>query len=166
MKRAVKQQIDRSRIVAAIGKRFGESPIPGISPIAWGKFLSVMRSDTHSINRLGIYSLSYPQLQDIGLVRNVSKKGGTWHGEWLPPHTLESFLSDEKAQQAHFESLVKLYLPSISECVGTMIGDTYASLSGLLAVACCASLGGLAGWLEGKRLPHTTKMFEAANGIF
>lgn len=158
------------------------SPFPSVPSPAWSAFVRALRGpDPQAVtpaNHLGLFGFSMPKLVDLGLATNphkVKRDGRTiWEADFIPPTTLESFLSSPAQQYATFVKAAQHDLSAIlqgaPEAVGTEIDGKPATPSGLLAVVHQAGLANLKTWIADaetrKKYPHTTAAFHRLNGIF
>jgi hypothetical protein len=187
-----------------------------ISDSMWTKYVrSVTYSAQKSISasyNLGMFLIGMRVLQDFGYAKNVKKQNykgkQVFMGDWVPPASLDLFLSDATLQYevllkltlAHYKAIKARYprflqtAPGIDfnvapaetnvDASGQVVSrtqpttttipidrkvpgiDADVTLSGLLAVAKIAGLGGLDKWLAGDRKQATTNAFNKSNGIF
>ena len=158
------------------------SPLDGVSDTAWAKFVKVFATGspgTISPNYyLGIFSYGMRRLEDLGLAKDVRKQDYNgrmvWKGDWTSPYSLEDFLGSEQLQHDTFARDMKIQAKVIlsrhRDELGKEHAGSKATLSGLLAVAKQAGLGGLSSWLtvpaDKEKFPNTTKAYIRANGIF
>ena len=157
------------------------SPWKDVPSAAWTKFVKAMgdrkTKDVDPRYRLGIFGIGARRLVDLGIMKNPKKttwkdQKGVWLAEWLPPHSEEKFLSSPEAQYRSFMASMIDYRRSINQQFADKpapkpVSGKRVSLSGLLAVAHHAGMGGLGKWLSGeRRVPATTKAFESAAEIF
>lgn len=194
------------------------SPNGLISDSMWTKYVrsvtSAAQKTISSSYNLGMFLIGMRVLQDFGYAKNVVKKDykgkQVFMGDWVPPATLELFLSDAMLQyevllkltNSHYKTIkaryprflevvpgfdftqktpAKLILDKDGEVVSRVPPeagkeipvdrkvpgiDADVTLSGLLAVAKIAGLGGLDKWLSGDRKQATTNAFNKSNGIF
>jgi len=158
------------------------SPLSSVSDEAWTKYVKQSRThrrDAVSDNfRLGTYQLSARDLADAGFMvsaKKVDEDGrSVWVGEWVPGKSLEDFLASTEQQYEAFVALSKMHAEAIAKRHADVIGSTTESqgvtLSGLMAVARKAGLGGLASWLKSAKerstFRATTERYEKLNGIF
>jgi len=96
-------------------------------------------------------------------------------GSFIPPMSMERFLSSPKIQYQVFKKSMKEYNKAIdtsglSRLIDEEIGIEVLTLSGLLGLVSQAGIKGTKGWLtnpqDRERFPHTTKTFLDTNGIF
>lgn len=147
----------------------------------WTKYVkSVISAGQMTISpnyNLGMFLINMRTLQDYNYAKNVVKqdyKGKkVWKGDFTGPYSLDKFLSDANLQydvfvkmtRDHYKSIMDKYGESVKS--GTKdIDGVPATLSGLLAVAKFAGLGGLAKWYAGDRKKATTDAFLKSNDIF
>lgn len=144
----------------------------------WRKYVKLMASGRlgtiTKANFLGLFYMGARTLEDIGYLTNVKKDtDGVWRGTWVPPLTQEKFLASRDLQydafvkmtDRHAETILKRYKPQMYDVSKASEGKFY-TLSGLLAVAKMAGLGGLDKWINGDRKESTTKEFAKFNAIF
>lgn len=152
------------------------SPIKGVSDEQWSSFVKAQKTGKSNGvtpgGLLGVFEMGPRTLGDLGYMNNVHKEGRKWLGTFISPLTEEQFLGDEKLQYEAFSRQILNHLqvirkryPSILE---TEIEGKKATMSGLLAVARFAGLGGLDAWIRypAKRKPETTKTYLRNTGIF
>lgn len=157
------------------------SPWKDVPPPAWTAFVKAMgdkkAKDVDARYRLGIFGIGARRLVDLGLMKNPKKgeyKGakGVWIAEWLPPHSEEKFLGSPEAQYRAFVASMIAYRRAINQQFAgkpapAPVGAKRVSLSGLLAVAHHAGMGGLGKWLsDERRVTATTEAFNKASEIF
>jgi hypothetical protein len=157
------------------------SPWKDVPPPAWTAFVKAMGDKKAKAvddrYRLGIFGIGARRLVDLGLMKNPKKgeyKGakGVWVAEWLPPHSEEKFLGSPEAQYRAFVASMIAYRRAINQQFAgkpapAPVGGKRVSLSGLLAVAHHAGMGGLGKWLsDERRVPATTEAFTKATEIF
>lgn len=161
------------------------SPIAGVEDAAWTAYVKrsrVARPRTVSPSyRLGVYALTTRELNDVAMMDRAHKgphpeTGRTvWLGTWPEGRSLEQFLSSPTLQYGALAELAKLHATAIqsrqASAIGREIEKQKATLSGLLAVALRAGVGGgFASWLESAQdragHPDTTAAFVRLNGIF
>lgn len=147
----------------------------------WTKYVkSVISAGQMTISpnyNLGMFLINMRTLQDYGYAKNVVKQNykgkQVWKGDFTGPYSLDKFLSDANLQyevflkmtHSHYKAIVDKYGESVKS--GTKeIDGVAATLSGLLAVAKFAGLGGLAKWYAGDRKKATTDAFLKSNDIF
>jgi hypothetical protein len=129
--------------------------------------------------RLGMFALSARELADAGLM-STSFKGernghkGVWLGEWVLGRGEAAFLGDGVQQYDAFVRLTQLQARRIlaqhAAVLGTKILGQPVTLSGLLAVARKAGLGGLRQWVTSEEdraaFPESGALFARFNGLF
>lgn len=160
-----------------------KSPLPGVSDFDWQQFVkrsSIATPSTVSPNyRLGMYELTARELSDIRWMTDAYKgpyQGRVvWLGTWADGKTLERFLASTDLQYDALVALTKFHARAIEARHGEVLSKREiegqpATLSGLLAVARKAGLGGLKSWLENEKereeFPETTARFTRFNGLF
>jgi len=129
--------------------------------------------------RLGTFALSARELADAGVMTAAFKgeregRKGVWLGEWAPGRSEAAFLADAAQQYDAFVRLTQLQARAIlSRCaavLGTSIMGQEVTLSGLLAVARKAGLGGLRQWMTSEEdraaFPESGALFNRFNGLF
>lgn len=166
----------------------GEEPGPGIPAVwkdvpadRWTAFVRAMGNrkakDVDARGKFGMFGIGARRLVDLGLMRNPKKgtvngQKGVWTAEWVPPHSQEKFLSSPEAQYRTFVASMIDYRRAINQQMQgkgqpAPVNGKRVTLSGLLAVAHHAGMGGLEKWLSGeRRVPVTTAAFERATEIF
>ena len=159
------------------------SPLPQVTDEAWNTYARrarVARPSTHSEwNRFGMYAMTARMLSDIGLMVEAHKgdfqgRRAVWIGTWADGMSAASFLASPQAQHDALAALVRLHARVIegrhASTIGTTLEGQMVTLSGLLAVAQKAGLGGLAKWLADANdragFPETTAAYTRLNGIF
>lgn len=158
------------------------SLLDGVTDEQWTKY--VKQSRTHRPNsvsdnfKLGVYQLSARDLADAEFMvsaKKVDEEGhSVWIGEWAPGYSLEDFLASSELQYEAFLALSRLHASRIakkySKVIGTTIESKSVTLSGLMAVAKKAGLGGLESWLksakERSKFRDTTERYLKFNGMF
>jgi hypothetical protein len=179
---ATEPAADRGAQAAAAPLQQFRSPLPEVADDEWTRFVRLMATGRATSvtagGHLGIFGFGLKRLQDLGLVRasrRVAREGRVvWEADWVPPHSLEGFLSNGGLQYRTFAKHMSDLRGRILDRHGSAIGKVFASkratLSGLLAVAHQAGLQGLARWLDNEgdrqRFPHTTAAFIKASGVF
>jgi len=159
------------------------SPLDGVADTAWRQFVAAARvpdaeGEPDYVSprfRLGLYGLDARTLTDIRVMQRPRR--GEWQGhevwlaDWAP--SAAGWLEDPEAQYTALAKLTKLHGDTITKkhaaALGQpLAGDEPATLSGLLAVARLAGLGGLSRFLsaEDERFPNTLRAYRASNGIF
>jgi hypothetical protein len=183
---------DEAAVLAA-GEAFAEasgitieaaypSPLTGVADVPWTVYVRRARvarpSGISPDNRYGCYALSARELADAGWMLDAHKEpcGGRlcWTGTWGEGRSEEAFLADPSEQYEALAALSRLHARLVTarhpDLLGTKIEGQAATLSGLLAVARRAGLGGLRGWAtdaaQRKRFPETTAAYARLNGIF
>lgn len=153
------------------------SPLYGVDNKAWREYVrKSVSAKTNFISKgynLGMFLFGMRTLEDFGYAKDVEKQpNGIWTGIWVPPNTLEGFLSNPKLQYEVFVKLstnhYNVILKRHSDYKNKTIEFQTPTLSGLLGVAKQAGLSGLSKWLSDidTRKPATTKAFLKFNGIF
>lgn len=158
------------------------SVIPGVTDAQWTAYVKKQKqgkiNGVTKSNSLGLFLMGYRMLQDLGYTRNSRKVAKVidgvsrtvWDGEFIPPLTLDSFLSNALVQYEAFAKMSVLQAARIKSLYGPLIAGSNGSitLSGLLNVAKVAGMGGLDAWLKepGKRKADTTAEFNSFNGMF
>lgn len=145
------------------------SPLPGISPDAWSAYRQALEREPatfDSARRVGRYALRKDRLRELGCnpdVLTTHPRATELQDAALAIDAVDSakHLRDSGTLDAHIGRAIALPGEDSPRRV---------TLSGLLGVAQVAGLEGCIGWLENpgdrKRFPHTTKMFQRANGVF
>ncbi len=170
-----------------------KSVLPGIPDDKWRRYMETQKkgkpSSVTPSFRLGMFLTGATGLKDVGLMTRTFK--GTWKGkqvttgDWAPGMTMDKFLADQVLQYGVFVNLSRLHaaeiLTRLKDVLGKPLADGKAkdvqsweipnvTLSGLMAVANAAGLGGLQSWAKSHkdRVAHkeTSAAFAAANGIF
>ena len=132
------------------------SPLAGVSDRQWGAWLEANEQPSEVASRHAerspLYGLRERELDDVNIERPAS----------------------EAEEYTAFVCVTRSLLRSVAERFGTIIGTEIegqtATLSGLLAVARCAGLGGLATWVndagERSKFGRTTQAYKRATGLF
>jgi len=155
------------------------SPLPGVSALAWQRFVTVMvvapRDHVTPRRRLGLFGMDGRRLCDVGFMRSprkvtVGAETGVWTGEWVSPMGEQQFLASSGAQYEAFSRSMRRLAPKVAPHVGRIIDGKKASLSGLLAAGHLAGEEGVLGWIADPqsraKFRSTTANFGKANGIF
>lgn len=158
------------------------SVIPGVDDAKWTAYVKKQKqgrlNGITKSNSLGLFLMGYRMLQDLGYTRNSKKVTKTidgvsrtvWEGEFIPPLTLDAFLSNAMLQYEAFAKMSASQSATIKQRYGSVISGSKGAitLSGLLNVAKVAGMGGLDAWLKepAKRKADTTAEFNAFNGMF
>ncbi len=155
------------------------SPIRGVSPARWERFVSVMvvapKSTLTPRGRWGMFGMDARRLADVGFMTSprktsVGAETGVWSGEWVEPLSASKFLSSSPAQYEAFTRSMRRMSPTLAGLVGSPVDGVRASLSGLLAAGHLAGETGVSSWVADPRVREkfksTTANFERANGIF
>lgn len=145
-----------------------ESPFPKVSDEQWTDFVFAMKTSplgyVSESNCLGMFSIRFKRLADLGLVTNVHYKKGTGNvqeADWVEPLTLEGFLGSAASQY-------KIFVESMRRYVDDLRGKELPSgmsVSGALAILHRGGLGALAKWQEMK-FESTLALFNVVNGVF
>ena len=173
-----------------------KSPIEGITPAQWSSFVAWARELAEHAGpatvrvsasggavepTFGLFQLGVRTLGHMGIMKNIRRVmvsgAPAWTGEFATPAARALWESDPGGQLRAFASHVAQHAAAIrarhAGAIGKPIagagqGAAPATLSGLLAVARVAGLGGLGKWLASadKRKPETSAAFEQANGLF
>lgn len=158
------------------------SALPDVADEAWRRYVAAARVDDadgpdyiSERFKLGLYGLDARTLADIGVVRGLRR--GEWQGkevwlaDWAP--SAATWLEDPEQQYASLAKLSRVHARTIGKKYAATIGTEFepgapATLSGLIAVARIAGLGGLARFVASPedRFPNTVRAYRAANGIF
>ena len=149
--------------------RLHDSPIEGVTPIAWTKLVRTL--STQPLNAiavsgaLGSYEMRPRRLADLGLMTGVRRveRGGVrvWRGTFVLPLTEAAFLRDKDVQ---YDVLVRSVLDHLSIAEARPDGVT---LSGALALLHRAGPEVLRTWgVAAPQFDSTARVFERANGIF
>lgn len=136
--------------------RSHRSPIDGLSDYQWREWLEANEQPagvaSRHPERSPLYGLREREIDDVGL-----EAPSTEAGEY------QAFVRVTRG-------LLSAVAARYSTIIGTEIEQQTATLSGLLAVARCAGLGGLATWLndagERSKFGRTTQAYKRATGIF
>jgi hypothetical protein len=157
------------------------SPIPRVDDESWGVFVETMAEPAcagvvNDAGFVGLFLFSMARLGALGVVTRLRREprddgGSAWVGEFVPPLTLETFLSEPLLQYRAFKRSCGEYYRQLEPLVvPSVIDGVEASLSGLLAVAHRAGFKGLGKWLMSAEdrvgHPFTTETFLRANGVF
>jgi len=159
-----------------------QSPLDGVTDEAWTKFVKRSRSARPSTvsakYQLGMFAMTARDLADAGFMTTAQKQDedghSVWMGEWAPGKSLDEFIASPQQQYDAFMALTKLHATVIGKQKVSIIGEEIegqkATLSGLLAVAKKAGLGGLASWVKSAKerstFKDTTERYQQLNGIF
>lgn len=179
--KAIEAEINKTaKAVPAPSLVLSESPFADVQLDKWGKFVKAMK--TLPLNNIspgygfGMFNMGMRALGDIGLVSNLhqGKYDGrnVWLGDWNPPLTQDTFLSNPNNQLKAFTAFASYLEKAIRSrymgFIGQKIGNVPTTLSGLIAVGYYAGLGGLDSWLNQPmtRKAATTAYFNKYNGIF
>lgn len=152
------------------------SPLSGVSEDAWTKY--VLAWKTGKLNTvtagmaLGLWQTGMRLLQDVGMVKNVKlvpvNGKQVWKGEFVPPLTLDIFLSDASVQYEAFKRATVRDANYLRSKYASKMKADNITLSGLLAVARYAGLKGSELWLTKpeERKAATTAIYEKFKGYF
>lgn len=161
-----------------------KSPFAGISDEAWTRYVQTQKggklNTVSSTNNLGLFHLGMRLLQDLGYATNVKllpfPEAGpnkqAYQGDFSPPLTKADFLSNAKLQYEAFRRMSENHAKVLVKEFGHIFAGKVPlegqvpTLSGFLAVAKRAGMGGLRKWFEGDRKPETTAEYKKANNIF
>lgn len=160
------------------------SALPDVTDEAWRGYVAAARQvagadEPNYVSerfKLGLYGLDARTLADIGVMRGLRK--GEWQGhevwlaEWAP--SASTWLDDPEQQYASLAKLSRVHAKTIAKKYASKLGTDLEpgkpmTLSGLLAVARIAGLGGLARFVDGTeedRFPNTLRAYRASNGLF
>jgi hypothetical protein len=129
--------------------------------------------------RLGTFALSARELADAGAMLSAYKgehggRKGVWLGEWEEGQGQDTFLASAERQYDALIKLTQIQARAIvarhGAVLGTMIDGQVVTLSGLLAVARKAGLGGLRQWVTSEEdraaFPESGALFARFNGLF
>lgn len=128
------------------------SPLQGVSDRQWSGWLEANEQTSRHPERTPLYGLRERELDDVSMDAPTS----------------------EAEEYAAFVCVTRGLIGMVASRFGTVIGTEIeqqtATLSGLLAVARCAGLGGLATWVadatERAKFGRTTQAYKRATGIF
>ncbi len=171
----IEQERDRER--TELPKSF-PTPFSDVTNSAWSAYVNGQRGGKLNTVTpgffLGIWLLGMRVLQDLGYARNVKlvdvNGKRVWKGDFVPPYSLERFLSDAPLQYEAFRRMTEKHANYIRTKYKDVITnkESKVSLSGLLAVAKQAGLAGMDQWLTDPktRKEATTAQFNKFNGMF
>ena len=163
------------------------SPLAGVDDADWTCYVRRARvARLASISpsyRLGAFALSARELADAGVMSEARKgewqgRRGVWLGEWADGRSEAAFLASTEQQYAALVALTQLHARAITarhadviDGHGTaQINGQTVTLSGLLAVARKAGLGGLRQWVTSEEdraaFPESGALFARFNGLF
>ena len=159
------------------------SPLAGVADDDWSAFVRRARvAQLGSVSpsyRLGAYALSARELTDVGVMVSAHKgdyngRRGVWLGIWAPGRTQADFLASAAQQYTALADLTQLHAKAILArhrgVIGGKIDEQDVTLSGLLAVARKAGIGGLRQWVSSSEdraaFPESGALFNRFNGIF
>jgi len=159
------------------------SPLEDVDDADWTCYVRrarVARLDSISPSyRLGTFALSARELADAGLMSEAYKgvhdgRKGVWLGEWSDGCSLAAFLASASQQYDALMKLTQIQARAIMArhraVLGTQIDGREVTLSGLLAVARKAGLGGLRQWVTSEEdraaFPESGALFARFNGLF
>jgi hypothetical protein len=159
------------------------SPLTDVDDADWTCYVRrarVARLDSVSPSyRLGTFALSARELADAGAMLSAYKgehggRKGVWLGEWAEGQGQDTFLASAERQYDALIKLTQIQARAIvarhGAVLGTMIDGQVVTLSGLLAVARKAGLGGLRQWVTSEEdraaFPESGALFARFNGLF
>ncbi len=168
-----------------------KSPLPKEVPEdAWREYTREMGTSTighvSPQYRLGVFQVSLPGLADLGFVKDLSRgkaaavgdydgKTEVYTATWVPPYSLERFLSDAPLQvqawnQQNLSNWARVRDRHVLELGSTILGQEVTG-SGLLAVAAMGGPKGLDSFIkqtdeQRKKYPRTVAKFLETNGLF
>ena len=156
-------------------------PFDGPTHEQWARYAALSQLATlghvEPDGRLGVWLAGPNQLAEDGIMVNVRRRadGSGWDGDWVPPHSRARFLGSQREQWEAFQRQGQRHAASIRQRLGARLGKPIpgapslpaATLSGLMAVARHAGLGGLDKWIANQsRKATTTAVYSRFNGIF
>ena len=167
-----------------------ESPIAGVPADKWQEFVKILgRGESGDRkSRLGIFGLTPKRLSDLGVMTNIrSEKTAdnaktAFSGDFVGMSESD-FLTSPSLQYEIFARSISDYAKVLPEMCGAAIGKQVSgqgagqntkkstvTLSGLLALAHLAGIGGVKSWLQKpedrKKFTNTTNLFLETTGLF
>jgi len=159
------------------------SPLEGVDDEDWTRYVRrarLARPDYISPSyRIGAFAMTAADLGDIGMMCDVHKgehdgRKGVWLGTWRNGYSLRAFLESPEVQYEALTKLTRYHAEGIHKrhatIIGTVIAGQKVTLSGLLAVARKAKLGGLRQWVtseeDRKAFPESGALYARFNGLF
>ena len=161
------------------------APLPGVDDDTWTCYVRRARvarlASVSPSYRLGAFALSARELADAGVMTEARKgewqgRRGVWLGEWADGRSQDGFLASAEQQYAALVALTRIHAQAIITRHGTaldghaQINGQTVTLSGLLAVARKAGLGGLKQWVTSEEdraaFPESGALFARFNGLF
>jgi hypothetical protein len=148
------------------------SPLPGVSPDAWARF--VMAMDVQPIQAVsksggfGSYDLRPRRLVEMGVgcnlrsERTTSDGGRVYACDFIPPLTRERFLANPVTQYQALSRSMVLYFRALTS--GEIRRPDGVSLAGALAILHIGGKGALGTWPD--LFDHTRALYEKARGAF
>jgi hypothetical protein len=171
--------VGRAQARAERKRAAASSPIAGVAPAAWERFVDRMavadKGHVGRRGRLGAFQVDARRLADVGAMTRAWKgarggEAGAWVGEWKSGLTETLFLGSMPLQYAVFVRSMRAAAPKVSPLVGIAVDGKVASLSGLLGVSHAAGDRGVEGFVKDPvvraRFPSTAEVFSRTNGIF
>ena len=156
-----------------------DSPVKGVVYVRWLRFTRAMARHPLSYDspggRVGAFGLHARRLADVGLANSprkttVGEEVGVWTADWRKPLSKAGFLKSPPLQYEAFRRSVVDMVPRVSGLVGSDVGSSKCTLSGLLGVGHMAGVSGVEGWVKDARVREkfqkTTDVFNLTNGIF
>lgn len=150
------------------------SPITHVSDAAWEHFCNLMvqaPSDAVSpANNLGMYELTPRRLEDLGIVKRLTrarhpKSGRTvWVADFIEPYSAERLLASPQLQYLCFACSMLDYAERMKK--GALVRPKKMSLAGALAILHRMGPRGFESWARGPRLPETEALFTRVEGVF
>lgn len=142
------------------------SPLEGVSPLAWRKFLAALEvqglGDISRGGGLGAYNIRPRRLVEIGRATNFRRIGGKQVCDFALPWTQKRFLADPVAQKAVLVKSMRLYYDALRD--GSIKRPDGVSMAGALVVLHSGGRGAIEGWPE--LFDETKALYEATKGIF
>lgn len=148
------------------------SPLEGVSPRLWRRFVSALSTQHESIARggaLGIYNIRPRRLVEIGRAVNFRRVNGKQLCDFVLPWTQKRFLVDPVAQYAVLVKSMRLYYDALRE--GAIEKPESISMAGALAILHSGGRGALeatffqvAGWPD--LFDGTKALYEVTKGLF
>lgn len=171
----IDRELDKER--TKLPKKF-PSPFKGVSDDAWTKYVMAQRvGKLNTVSpgfALGIWGMGMRVLQDLGYATNVklaptADGRQVFKGDFVPPLTMDIFLSDAPRQYEAFRRMTERHAAYIQQKYAARLANIPdITLSGYLGVAKQAGLKGMDEWFTKPetRKAATTAAFEKFNKMF